>query len=56
MVQMDIFYMINWILGKIFDTYDLRSYKYYQLHILLLRSTNFYLNIFHPNEPLYLVY
>ena len=53
---MDLMYIINWSLGRIFDTYDLRSSTYFQLQILLFSSNNLYLNRFHPNETLYLVY
>ena len=30
-MQMDIFYIINWILGSVFDTSDLRRFEYYRL-------------------------
>ena len=56
MVQVDIFYIINWSLGSNFHTSYFRCSKYFQLKLLLLRSTNFYLNRVYTNEPLYLVY
>ena len=52
---MDLIYITNWGLGRVFDTSDLRSSEYSKLQLLLLSSNNLYLNIVCSNEPLYLV-